>query len=93
MREPCTVTRANGGRVDRYYDPSTDQFLNVDPLAGVTGQPYAFTGDDRVNWSDPLGLMPGCGGQVGNAGGSDSLLSTHHGRALMIFRKYIDVTT
>ena len=27
-----------------------------------TGQPYAFTGDDPLNTSDPSGLMPVCGG-------------------------------
>ena len=42
--------------VDRYYDPATDQFLSVDPLLAQTGQPYAFTGDDPLNKTDPLGL-------------------------------------
>jgi RHS repeat-associated protein len=27
--------------LDRYYDPSTDQFISVDPDVAVTGQPYA----------------------------------------------------
>jgi hypothetical protein len=43
---------------DRYYDPTTDQFLSVDPLVAETGQPYAFTGDDPLNATDPLGLLP-----------------------------------
>jgi RHS repeat-associated protein len=43
--------------VNRYYDPSTDQFLSVDPMVGVTGEPYAFTGDDPLNATDPLGLL------------------------------------
>jgi uncharacterized protein RhaS with RHS repeats len=43
--------------VNRYYDPSTDQFLSVDPDVADTGQPYAFTGDDPLNATDPLGLM------------------------------------
>jgi hypothetical protein len=42
--------------VDRYYDPSTDQFLTVDPDLAETGQAYAFTGDDPLNATDPLGL-------------------------------------
>jgi hypothetical protein len=42
--------------VDRYYDPTTDQFLSVDPDLAETGQPYAFTGDDPLNKTDPLGL-------------------------------------
>ena len=42
--------------VHRYYDPSTGQFLSVDPLAAETGTPYAFTGGDPVNGRDPSGL-------------------------------------
>jgi uncharacterized protein RhaS with RHS repeats len=45
--------------VDRYYDPATDQFLTVDPDLAETGQPYAFTGDDPLNKTDPLGLTAG----------------------------------
>jgi hypothetical protein len=30
--------------VDRYYDPSTDQWLSVDPDVAKAGQPYAFVG-------------------------------------------------
>jgi hypothetical protein len=47
----------------RYYDPSTGQFLTVDPLVAVTGQSYAYTGDDPVNGVDPMGLctIPGEG--------------------------------
>jgi len=41
---------------NRYYDPSTGQFLTVDPLVNETGQSYAYTGDDPVNAVDPLGL-------------------------------------
>jgi len=40
----------------RYYDPATAQFLSVDPRVAVTGMPYAFTGGDPVNQSDPSGL-------------------------------------
>jgi len=42
--------------VYRYYDPSTGQFLSVDPLVDLTGQPYAYTGGDPVNATDPSGL-------------------------------------
>jgi RHS repeat-associated protein len=41
--------------VDRYYDPSTGQFISVDPDVIETNQPYAFTKDDPVNGTDPLG--------------------------------------
>lgn len=44
--------------INRYYDPSTSQFLTVDPNVGATGQPYAFAGDDPINADDPLGLAP-----------------------------------
>jgi RHS repeat-associated protein len=45
--------------IHRYYDPSTGQFLSVDPMVDQTGQPYAYAGDDPVNGVDPLGLF-GC---------------------------------
>jgi hypothetical protein len=41
--------------VNRYYDPTTDQFLSIDPLVGQTGQPYVFTNDDPLNATDTLG--------------------------------------
>jgi RHS repeat-associated protein len=49
--------------VNRYYTPTTDQFLSVDPDLPETGQPYAFTTDDPLNLMDPLGLDGGwdCG--------------------------------
>jgi hypothetical protein len=55
-RQPCTATRAIGGRVNRYYDPATAQFLSVDPDVAETGEPYSFTADDPLNATDPLGL-------------------------------------
>ena len=45
--------------LNRYYDPSTDQFLSVDPDVQSTDQPYAFVNDDPLNLTDPLGQ---CGG-------------------------------
>ena len=35
--------------INRYYDPSTDQFLSVDPDVQQTDQPYVFTNDDPLN--------------------------------------------
>jgi hypothetical protein len=51
--------------VGRYYDPSTDQFLSVDPDVAETGQPYAFTGDDPLNATDPTGTKEVCGDLCG----------------------------
>ncbi|MCL5446426.1 MAG: RHS repeat-associated core domain-containing protein [Actinobacteria bacterium] len=42
--------------VNRYYDPSTGQFLSVDPLVSITDQPYQYVGGDPINGSDPSGL-------------------------------------
>jgi RHS repeat-associated protein len=41
--------------VNRYFDPATDQFLSIDPLVSMTGQPYAFTNDNPLNATDPSG--------------------------------------
>jgi RHS repeat-associated protein len=42
--------------INRYYDPTTAQFLNRDPLAAITQQPYAYAGNDPVNNTHTLGL-------------------------------------
>ncbi len=52
--------------VNRYYTPQSAQFLSVDPLVTVTGQPYAYATGDPVNVVDPLGL--GCGWTPGTWG-------------------------
>ena len=39
----------------RYYDPSTGQFISVDPALSVTGQPYSYAGGNPVNAVDPTG--------------------------------------
>ncbi|MHB8379748.1 MAG: RHS repeat-associated core domain-containing protein [Acidimicrobiales bacterium] len=45
--------------MNRYYDPTTDQFISIDPLVATTNQPYVFTNDNPLNATDPLGQ---CGG-------------------------------
>jgi RHS repeat-associated protein len=42
---------------NRYYDPTTGQFLSVDPLNAMTQQPYSYTDDDPINGTDPTGLL------------------------------------
>lgn len=43
----------------RWYDPSTGQFLTVDPLTQVTTQRYAYAADDPIDNVDPTGLCWG----------------------------------
>jgi RHS repeat-associated protein len=43
--------------INRYYDPTTDQFLSIDPQVATTNQPFVFTDDDPLNSTDPLGLF------------------------------------
>ena len=43
--------------LNRYYDPSTDSFISVDPMVQETDQPYVFVNDDPLNADDPLGLQ------------------------------------
>jgi hypothetical protein len=50
-----TTTSTSEHTINRYYDPSTDQFLSIDPLVATTGQPYVFVNDDPLNAEDPLG--------------------------------------
>jgi RHS repeat-associated protein len=38
------------------YDPTTAQFLSVDPLEAITGEPYAYANDNPINEADPTGL-------------------------------------
>ena len=42
--------------INRYYDPSSTQFLSIDPDIAETHQPYDYVGNDPLNLSDPLGL-------------------------------------
>jgi RHS repeat-associated protein len=58
----------------RYYDPSTAQFLTVDPMVGATGEPYGYGANTPLNLTDPFGLacqagpfsVPGPFGSGGN---------------------------
>ena len=49
------ITQEKRSLVHRYYDPSTGQFLSVDPLVKQTGQPYQYAGSDPANSRDPSG--------------------------------------
>jgi RHS repeat-associated protein len=41
---------------NRVYDPTTAQFLTVDPAVALTREPYAYGGDNPVNRRDSDGL-------------------------------------
>ncbi len=43
----------------REYDPATAQFLSRDPLAAISGQPYAYADDNPLSVGDPSGLLFG----------------------------------
>jgi RHS repeat-associated protein len=58
----------------REYNPATDQFLSVDPLAAITRAPYDYTQDNPLNSTDPtgkatLGTCLHIGGLVGEVVG------------------------
>jgi hypothetical protein len=36
--------------------PTTDQYLSIDPKLATSGQAYAYTGDNPLNNTDPVGL-------------------------------------
>jgi len=51
--------------VHRYYDPTTGEFLSIDPDVGTTHQPYEYANDDPMNLADPSGLDCGGGPTLG----------------------------
>jgi hypothetical protein len=56
----------------RYYDPSTGQFLTVDPAVANTLSPYGYVAGNPLNSSDASGLDPLSllGGLIGGAAGA-----------------------
>ena len=44
--------------VHRYYDPTTGQFLTVDPADSDTHSAFVYTSDDPLNDTDPSGTCP-----------------------------------
>ena len=61
---------ASGRVIDRYYDPSTGQFVSIDPMVAQTSEPYGYANDDPVDGVDPTGeLLCGAGYHCGSSGG------------------------
>ena len=60
----------------RFLDPGSGMFLTVDPLVGVTGDPYLYAGGNPATLSDPNGLeaLPG-GGWLFEGGGVQAQLA------------------
>src|SRR5690606_16228173 len=40
----------------RYYDPRISIFVSVDPLAEQTMEPYLYTGNNPIMFTDPTGM-------------------------------------
>jgi hypothetical protein len=60
--EAIVITpRVGSYSVRRYYDPTTGQFISVDPAVDRTQAPYAYAADDPIDNSDPSGLLSLCG--------------------------------
>ena len=51
----------------RAYDPATAQFLSIDPLEAISGEPYSYADDSPLTYGDSLGLLwtPLAGGAAG----------------------------
>ena len=51
----------------RYYDPRISIFVSVDPLAERTMEPYLYTGNNPIMFTDPTGMskewIPGADGE------------------------------
>jgi RHS repeat-associated protein len=60
----------------RYYDPSTQQFLTVDPLVAQTEQAYAYAAGSPTNFTDPSGLCIGPFVLVCAAAGAEAAIGT-----------------
>ena len=45
----------------RWYDPTSGQFLSVDPVVAETGATYNYAGDNPVDLTDPTGWFKICG--------------------------------
>ena len=49
----------------RYYDPRISIFVSVDPLAEQTMEPYLYTGNNPIMFTDPTGMSKEVSGDGG----------------------------
>ncbi len=76
--------------INRYYDPTTDQFINVDPAVATANQPYAFVNDSPLNATDPLGLCSSLIGCLKGIGKTIVRATKSVVKAVVTVRKTID---
>ena len=57
IRDPSQVTA-------KAVTTLTAQFLSSDPLKAMTGEAYAYAGDNLLSASDPTGLIFGISGTL-----------------------------
>jgi RHS repeat-associated protein len=73
--------------VNRYYDPSTGQFLSVDPDVADTYEPYTYADDDAVNAVDPNGMMT-----LSICGGFAAAFGIYYGNGQLCLARTIDAS-
>ena len=66
----------------RYYDPRISIFVSVDPLAEQTMEPYLYTGNNPIMFTDPTGMSKEGGGNGGPGNYSASVNSRYIGFGL-----------
>ena len=75
--------------VHRYYDPTTGQFLAIDPDLATTHQPYEYADDDPANLTDPTG--DACAGGPTTAGALDAYAAAVEGAQLQQFAAWWEI--
>jgi len=86
--KPPRVPRERSRLINRYYEPTSPQFLTVDPAYALTLSVYGYVNNDPLNFTDPsrafaLTLLGGpIGAVVGTTIGTVSYLANHGSHGL-----------